>query len=374
MAKSKDDFFANTSMSFGEHLEELRVCLFRAVIGLFIGFLLGLLLAEHVVSWIKSPLTNALEKYYVAKSIDVVEAEYKAKLSPSMQSFMTENRFIFEEIYVEASAAKRFQQQVAEAPDAIDAIVPPTDGKDKPDAVDTDTSDAKEAGDGEPEAPEMMVIGDPLPLPTNVVVKTRVWRPINTFVKALNAHEVFMIWLKAAFISGLILSSPWIFYQIWSFVAAGLYPHEKQYVHIFLPFSLVLFLAGAGTAFFFVFEPVLNFLFSFNKTMNIDPDPRISEWLSFVLFLPLGFGLAFQLPLVMLFLERIGLFTMKVYLEKWRIAILIIFILSMLLTPADPISMLLMACPLTVLYFLGILLCRFMPRNRNPFGDSVYEP
>ncbi len=156
-------------------------------------------------------------------------------------------------------------------------------------------------------------------------------------------------------------------------MAAGLYPHEKNYVNVFLPISLSLFLAGAMLAFFFVFDPVLDFLFSFNKWMNIDPDPRISEWLSFVLMLPLGFGISFQLPLVMLLLERIGVVTIASYLDKWRLAILVIFVVSMLLTPADPISMLLMAVPLTLLYFGGIALCRWMPRRRSPFGEG-YDP
>jgi sec-independent protein translocase protein TatC len=107
--------------------------------------------------------------------------------------------------------------------------------------------------------------------------------------------------------------------------------------------------------------------------MNIDPDPRISEWLGFVLILPLGFGLAFQLPLVMLFLQRIGIFSIQVYLDKWRIAVLVIFVISMLLTPADPVSMLMMALPLSALYFLGIGMCRWMPKNRSPFAEG-YEP
>jgi sec-independent protein translocase protein TatC len=104
--------------------------------------------------------------------------------------------------------------------------------------------------------------------------------------------------------------------------------------------------------------------------MQIDPDPRISEWLSFVLMLPLGFGISFQLPLVMLFLERIGVFDVTGYLQKWRLAVLVIFILSAVLTPADPYSLLLMALPLCVLYFGGIGLCRVMPR-RKLLDDAV---
>jgi sec-independent protein translocase protein TatC len=209
--------------------------------------------------------------------------------------------------------------------------------------------------------------------PRVVLVDVTTWKPTEVRIQSLGAHEAFMIWIKAAFVSGLVMASPWIFLQIWTFVGAGLYPHEKGYVYVYLPFSLMLFLAGASLAFFFVFEPVLQFLLSFNKAMDIDPDPRISEWISFVLLMPLGFGASFQLPLVMLFLNRIGIFSLDAYLEKWRIAVLVIFIISMFLTPADPISMLLMAVPLTILYFGGVALCRWMPRGRNPFADA-YEP
>ena len=137
-----------------------------------------------------------------------------------------------------------------------------------------------------------------------------------------------------------------------------------------MPISLLLFFAGVGLAFFFVFEPVLTFLFTFNAQMGITPQLRITEWLNFVMFLPLGFGIAFQLPLVMLFLNRIGVFSIADYLSKWRVAVMVIFVLSMMLTPADPISMILLAFPLTALYFFGIGLCSWLPKSKNPFADE----
>ena len=95
---------------------------------------------------------------------------------------------------------------------------------------------------------------------------------------------------------------------------------------------------------------------------GIDPDPRISEWMSFVLLLPLGFGLSFQLPLIMLFMERIGIFTVQSYLSKWRIAVLGIAIASMVLSPGgDPYSMMMMFVPLTFLYFGGVAACYYLP-------------
>jgi sec-independent protein translocase protein TatC len=191
--------------------------------------------------------------------------------------------------------------------------------------------------------------------------------------QSLDATEPFMIWMKAALITGLVLASPYLFLQIWLFVAAGLYPHEKHYVYIYLPISVALFAGGASLAFVFVFDPVLDFLFTFNKGMNADFDPRIGEWLSFVLVLPLGFGISFQLPLVMLFLNRIGVATLDFYIQQWRVAILIISVISMILTPADPVSMLLMAVPLCFLYLLGIGMCKYMPRGQSPFA-AAYEP
>ena len=198
------------------------------------------------------------------------------------------------------------------------------------------------------------------------------WMPLDFEPQALAATDGFLIWLKAGLITGLLFSLPAILWLLWTFVAAGLYPHEQKYVYIFLPISLGLFFAGVLLAFFFVFAPVLDFLFSFNKSMGIAPEMRINDWLSFVLFLPLGFGIAFQLPLLMLFANRIGLITVETYIEKWRIAVMAISVLSMLLTPADPISMILMAVPLTVLYFLGIGMCKWMPaaESRNPFGEA----
>ncbi len=201
------------------------------------------------------------------------------------------------------------------------------------------------------------------------LIPLEIWESVLVGPQSLTATEPFMIWVKAGLVSGFLLASPWIFFQVWTFVAAGLYGHERKYVYLYMPISLALFFSGVGLAFGFVFDPVLDFLFSFNAQMGITPIPRVHDWLSFVLFLPIGFGLAFQLPLLMLFLNRLGVFSIDAYLTKWRVAIMVIFFLSMLLTPADPVSMVLLAVPLTVLYFLGIGMCRWMPQGQNPFEE-----
>jgi sec-independent protein translocase protein TatC len=185
----------------------------------------------------------------------------------------------------------------------------------------------------------------------------------------LNVQEGFMIYLKVALVAGLIFAFPWIAYQLWLFVAAGLYEHEKRYIYIFLPISMVLFFGGALFCYFGVFPFVLDFLLRFNDYLGVTPQIRLSEWISFALLLPLMFGISFQLPLVMYFVERLGIVSVQAYREKRRLAILIIATMSMFLTPAEPMSMVMMMVPLILLYELGIYFCRLNPA-RNPYEIS----
>ncbi len=403
MAKQpNDDLFAESTMSFGEHLEELRTALGKAVAGVVIGFLIGLAIGEYIVTWVKSPLINALEGYMVEHAIDQVKRDYNERdeqIPEDLEAFVKKQKMVSEKVYVDAGEVTRMGDFVVEhaidqemrdyselgeqIPQGFEAFVKMHKKKHKLGSLEADAAAQDAAAqDAAAQASDSAAttiatskfVGDKPRPPAGVFVETRIWRPIRAVAKALSAQEAFMIYLKAAFVAGMIIASPYVFWQIWNFVAAGLYPHEKKYVNIYLPFSLGLFFSGGSLAFFVVFPYILRFLFAFNKTMNIDPDPRISEWLSFAIMMPLAFGIAFQLPLVMLFLNRIGLISIKVYADKWRIAVLTVFVLSAFLNPSpDPVSMCLMAVPLTALYFLGMGLCKWMPRNASPFSEA-YEP
>jgi sec-independent protein translocase protein TatC len=203
------------------------------------------------------------------------------------------------------------------------------------------------------------------------MIRLRMYQPVESDARlraiSLNTQEPFMVFIKAGFAAGLVLASPFVFYFIWEFIAAGLYRHERRYIHIYLPISLGLFAVGAAIAYFLALDYVLEFLFWFHEKMNIDPYPRLSDWVTTVVLLPLAFGVSFQLPLVMLMLERIGVFTVESYTGKWRMAVVVIAVLSMVLTPGgDVSSMLLMFGPLTALYFTGILMCKYMPGAAPP--------
>lgn len=182
------------------------------------------------------------------------------------------------------------------------------------------------------------------------------------YLTTLSAQEAFVVYFKVSILCGIILASPFIFYQFWAFVGAGLYPHEKKYVYIFFVPSLVLFLCGVLLCQFWVLPGAVKALLKFNEMLGFDPDIRLNEWLGLAIILPLVFGLSFQTPLVMIFLNRIGLFSAGDYLTKWRYACFILAIFAALVTPTpDVVTMMYLFAPMFTLYLLGILFCHLFP-------------
>lgn len=438
-----DDLFEGSTMSFGEHLEELRGALIKAIYCLVGGFVIGLFFAETVVDWIKAPVEEALQRYY----LDQAERDIKQKLQLP-NDFVSEmvntyklypqqiqiDPYALSDALLQQNAAesnglelppaqlirkkdltslRSFAQQLQKASELEEDPEQPNAGKALWERIDPEIRELiNKAAEGkelqqyeekklfaalnrtlrsEPFDPQADMPEDALPshvaifnggrlsqaLPAfefhpeesflNVTMWQTIQNHIGTKIRSLSAQEMFLIFLKAAFVFGFVVASPGVFYFLWQFVAEGLYPHEKKYVHIFLPISVFLFLAGSAVAYFFVFQFVLDFLLGFNQMLGVDPDIRFSEWLGFALFLPVGFGISFQLPLVMFFLERVGIFQVDDFIKNWRPAIMVICVLSAVLTPGDPYSMILMGIPLSGLYFLGIWMCKVWPQTRNPY-------
>jgi len=364
MAKSQD-LFDNSTMSFGEHLEVLRIHLWRAIIGVVLCVIVSLFLGNQIVAVVRRPIDNALRKHNeVADKITVTDDLTGFSFSTWWNSLWDDE--------TKTNPNDDHGQQTK--PREVD---PPPGPDDK-----TTITVEMRAGNVVavlrqakfPQLPELSA--DEADQKVLLRISAPEFAQLSRLVETanstvtLNVQEAFLTYLKVAFVAGLMFASPWVFYQMWQFVAAGLFPHERKYVYVYLPMSTGLFLGGAAFCFFAVFPFVLNFLLSFNKVLDVNPQIRLSEWISFAILLPLMFGLSFQLPLVMLFLERISIFEANDYRTKRRMAILVIAVISMLLTPADPTSMLMMMFPLIVLYEVGILLCGFSPM-KSPFETEA---
>ena len=174
--------------------------------------------------------------------------------------------------------------------------------------------------------------------------------------------EAFFTYMKVGLIAGLFVASPVVLYQIWLFVAPALYSHEKRYVIPFVCSSTLLFVGGAAFGYFVIFPIIARFFMHFT-TDFIQPAPRLKESLSFCSMLLLTFGFAFELPIFILFLSKLGVIDFRMLARNRKYVIIAIFIVAMILTPPDIISQLMMAIPLMFLYEASIWLARIFGRR-----------
>ena len=184
-----------------------------------------------------------------------------------------------------------------------------------------------------------------------------------------NLPEMFIAYIKVALVAGIILAIPVIFYQLWMFLAPALYQKEKKYIIPFVFFSSVLFTAGALFGYFVVFPYGFKFFVSF-ATDDIQALPSVKQYFSFAIRLLLAFGLVFEMPIVVLFLTKIGLITPDSMKKFRKFAILCSFILSAILTPPDVATQLMMALPIIILYEISIFLSKTMYRKKDGESDS----
>ena len=181
--------------------------------------------------------------------------------------------------------------------------------------------------------------------------------------------EAFFIYLKVSLIAGIVLASPMIFYQLWMFVAPGLYHKEKRLVLPFVLISSLLFAGGALFGYYVVFPTAFRFLVGFS-TENIRALPALQQYLSLCLKLLLGFGLIFEFPVLAYFLGRAGIINSRMMAKNRRIAILLIFIVAAILTPPDVVSQILLAIPLYLLFEISILVVKFSGRKKKEGKDE----
>ncbi len=196
---------------------------------------------------------------------------------------------------------------------------------------------------------------------------TQPWR-----LKSLQTQEVHDL-LQGDVRCGHCPGQPWIFWQIYSFIAVGLYAHERRFVRWTLPFCVILFLAGVALCYFRRLSRDDPILPRGQRLMDIEPNTSLSEWLVSRVIMMLIFGVMFQLPLFMLILERIGLISYDMLVSKRRHAILINFIVAAIVTPtSDPQTLCLLAVPMCLLFEVGLLLVRYFKRT-SPFAAESTE-
>ena len=196
---------------------------------------------------------------------------------------------------------------------------------------------------------------------------TRPLRAMNSDVVFLSVTEAFWVQMKVALMLGLFIASPWILWQVWAFIAPGLYAHEKKYATPFVLIGSALFIIGGAFSLLIVTPNAVKFLVSFGAEAGLKPMISIGSYIDFLLKFTLAFGAVFEVPLAITLFARMGLVTPKMLAQNRKYAILGAFIAGAILTPTpDAINQSLMAGPIIVLYEVGIIAARIFGRQRAP--------
>jgi len=305
------------------HLAELRKRLGLSVLSVFIAFIVTFTFHNQILTWITQPLNDALVQ--VGR---IIESQDKATWKMKQ-----------EEHNLTVSLPSK---KAAELSDDLNAASKETNGK-LAQLLQKAAVSAKELTH----------------LLSNMENNSSSGlSPHNTFNGQITTHQVggaFFVALKVSFFAALLLALPFILYQLWLFVAPGLYSHEKKMVLPFVIGGSIMFLIGVLFAYYIVTPFGFQFLITFGAFLYT-PLINIEDYVGFFTKIMLGFGLAFELPVFAYFLALLGLVTDRTLKDFFKYAIVIIFLVAALLTPPDILTQLLMAAPLVILYGVSILI------------------
>ena len=199
-------------------------------------------------------------------------------------------------------------------------------------------------------------------------------RPVRPFLGDqkpvyIELTEPFLLYMKVGFLASLFLSAPFVLYQVWAFIAPGLYPRERRNVFPFILFATTFFLAGGAFGYYVGFPAACRFLIGI--AADFQPALRVGSLFAFESKIILGMGLVFELPTVVYFLARLGIVTPGFLWHNFKYAVLVIFIVAAVITPTpDIVTQCIFAAPMILLYLLSIAVAHLFGRVRPPAPDA----
>jgi len=320
------------------HLAELRKRLGLSVLSVFIAFVIAFVFHNHILAWITQPLNDALTE--VGR---IIESQDKATWTMQTQE---QNITVKTTSSTAATLSQKLNAASKEAKGKLAQLL-------------------KEAAESAKELTTMLK-----EMENN---SSNGLSPHNTFNGQITTHQVggaFFVALKVSFFAALLGAMPFILFQLWLFVAPGLYSHEKKMVIPFVVGGSIMFLIGVLFAYYIVTPFGFQFLITFGSFLYT-PLINIEDYVGFFTKIMMGFGLAFELPVFAYFLALLGLVTDRTLIDFFKYAVVIIFVLAALLTPPDILTQLLMAAPLVLLYGLSILIVRMVnPEKKDEDEDE----
>lgn len=333
-------------MSFLEHLDELRTRLIRIMAFVLIAAFGCWFLSTYIYNFLAQPVLYALDQAQQQRRVAI--AGLNGQVSLVLLSSLNPGdkiRFVFPEatelgpvsIPAGASVMARLEKDAQGNPGLY---------TDEPIAAGND------------------VIPKDVKLPIDPLKKYEKLRDPNDKLIVTTTTEAFLLYVKVSMYAAIAVSVPFLLWQIWAFVAPGLYPHERKYVTPFIMLSSIFFVLGAATAYYFIFPPAAKYLLGMGAEFRLLL--KADDYFDFIIILMLAMGVVFQMPAITYVLSRIGLVTAGWMVKVWRTAIVVILIVAAVFSPTNDVpNMLLFALPMFGLYVISIVVAWICGRERR---------
>lgn len=337
------------TMSFLEHLDELRTRLVRIAVFIMIAFGVCWAFSDRIYDFLQKPVVTAMLE---AKRLS-------AGRFPSQGDTQT-------------------LSDLAEGEEADFTF--PTDGTIGEALIPSGTKVRVQVQRGNNGLTELVtslpcVVNEVTVIRKGYVIPRALYAKSNIFLDRDNRLVVgtvqgaFNLYIKVAFYAAIFFAVPFLLVQAWGFVSPGLYPHEKRYAWPFLTMTTLFFLGGCAFAYYIAFPRAANFLLGVAQKGDLRPLVTADDYFELIITIMLGLGLVFEIPTATLFLARLGLVTPRLLLKVWRFAVIIIFIVAAVLSPTTDVpNLLVFAAPMLLLYFLSVGIAWLFHRERKKEG------
>lgn len=332
-------------MSFLEHLDELRRRLVRSFVFVLIAGVISFYFSGEIYAFLAAPVQRALAE---AQRQQVPIAGFTGTETIATMTSLKENdagRFVF------SQETKLGNSLIPAGASVMARVLKDGEGR-----LAMFTDEALYSGNA--------VIPKGVRLPIELGAAVEAFSGINDKLIVTTAMEPFSLYLKVSLYAAICLSLPFLLFQVWGFVAPGLYPHERAYVTPFILLSTISFLLGAAFAYYVIFPPAARYLLGLGSDFRLLL--KADEYFDFIIIVMLGMGVVFQMPAVTYVLARIGLVTAGFMVKIWKTAMIVILICAALLSPtADIANLLLFAAPMLVLYVVSIFVAWIFNKPRT---------
>ncbi len=349
--KKRGDEDLGGQMSFLEHLDELRSRLVRSFLFVLVAFFFCWFFSDRIYNFLAVPVQRALAEAQ-RRELPIGGLTGKETILPlnSLKEGDT-GRYVFAE-------TTKIGASIIPVGTSVQARV----ANDSQGRLGVFTDEPLFAGN--------TVIPKGVRLPLDFSAKPKAMAGIEDKLIVTTAMEPFSLYVKVSLYAAVCLSVPFLLWQIWGFVAPGLYPHERVYVYPFIILSSLSFIIGAGFAYYILFPPAAAYLLGLGQDFRLLL--KADDYFDFIILVMLAMGLVFQMPAITYVLSRIGLVTARFLLKVWKTALIIILIAAAVLSPtSDVLNMMLFAAPMMVLYLVSIVIAWIFGRSRTKVGTKA---